>query len=39
MVRSDHMFVIFALYKRKNGKRGNGKYRSAEGPDRQLRKS
>ena len=50
MVRSDHMVVVFALYERKNGKRGNCKYRSslagvpagpgaAEGPDRQLRTS
>jgi len=39
MVRSDHLFVVFALYERKNDKRENGKYRSAEGPDRQLRKS
>jgi hypothetical protein len=34
MVRSNHMFIVFALYERKNDKRGNGKYRSAEGLDR-----
>jgi hypothetical protein len=26
-----HMFVVFALVERKNGKREKGKYRSAEG--------
>jgi len=31
MVRSDHLFVVFALVERKNDKRGNDKYRSAEG--------
>ena len=39
MVRYDHMFVVFALGERKNDKREQRKYRSAEGSERQLRKS
>jgi hypothetical protein len=32
------MFVVFALYERKNDKREKRKYRSAEGSERQLHK-
>jgi hypothetical protein len=39
MVRFDHTFVIFALYERKNDKQEKRKYRCAEVPTRQLRKS
>jgi len=39
MVLSDHMVVVFARGERKNDKREQRKYRSAEGAERQLRKS
>jgi len=39
MVLFDHMFVVFALYERKNDKQEKRKYRCAEVPLRQLRKS
>ena len=39
MVRYDHMLSFLALAERKNDKREKRKYRSAEGSERQLRKS
>jgi hypothetical protein len=39
MVRFDPMFIVFALIERKNDKQEKGTYRSAEGSERQLRKS
>src|SRR5688500_13234725 len=39
MVRCDHMFVVFAHAERENDKREKSKYHSAEGSERQLRKS
>jgi hypothetical protein len=39
MVLFDHTFVIFVLVERKNDKQEKRKYRCAEVPTRQLRKS